>query len=317
MNRFTLTAMTAVVVAAPLFGAEFHDWNRYQCIVDRAPFGPIFSAGSEDIDNSATNNIVVDPPETGPKLSETVKVSAITVFGGVPAAGFTDLTDNKSYYLYEGRSAGDFTLVEVHSATRSILLRKGNQEEELPMGGGAVESATTPQEPAAKPSTQAAAKPPRPSPGPGAGGYKAAQQQRTEAQRQETQARIEAAIARREEERAKREEEKQAEKERREKNLQAIIAGQPGDPSIELTREEWVRLGEAGYDVTEALQTLDANEADRKAEEAAKREAELPPRLKHREGESTEDYIKRIRQEREEKRAARAAAGGRRGSSPE
>ena len=313
MNRFTLTAMTAVVAAAPLLGAEFHDWNRYQCIVDRAPFGPIFSAGSPEFENNATNNVVVEPIPEGPKLSETVKVSAITVFGGVPAAGFTDLTDNKSYYLYEGRSAGDFTLVEVHSATRSILLRKGDQEEELPMGGGAVESGTSPQAPAVKPTTQTAAKPPRSIPGPGPGGYKAAQQQRTEAQRQETQARIEAAIARREEERAKREQEKQAEKERREKNLQAIIAGQPGDSSIELTREELVRLGEAGFDVTEALQTLDANEADRKAEEASKREAELPPRLKHLEGESREEYIKRIRQER----AARAAAGGRRGPSPE
>ena len=316
MNRFILTAMGAVVVAAPLFGAEFHDWDRYQCIVDRAPFGPIFSAGSPEFENPATNNVVVDPIPDGPSLSETVKVSAITVFGGVPAAGFTDLTDNKSYYLYEGRSAGDFTLVAVHSATRSILLRKGDQEEELTMGGGAVESGN-PVEPSVKPSTQTAAKPARPTAGPGAGGYKAAQQQRTEAQRLETQARIEAAIARREEERAKREEEKKAEKERREKNLQAIIAGQPGDPSIELTREEFVRLGEAGFDVAEALQTLDANEADRKREEAEKREAELPPRLKHREGESTEEYIKRIRREREEKRAARAAAGGRHGSSPE
>ena len=311
MIRFTLSAMAAAIVTSAL-GAEFHDWGRYQCIIDRAPFGAIQEAGADDEANAASQAPVEPVPE-GPKLSETVKVSAITVFGGVPAAGFTDLTENKSYYLYEGRSAGEFTLVAVHSATRSILLRRGEQEEELPMGGGAVEADIPSPSP---PPVRNTAPPPTPArPGHGSGGYVEAQRQRTEAQRQETQARIEAAIARRDEERARREAEKQAEKERREKNVQDIIAGKPGDSSIELTREEWVRVGEAGYDVAEILQTIDANEADRKAEEAAKREAELPPRLKHREGESTEEYIKRIRREREEKRAARAAAAaGRQGA---
>ncbi len=120
--------------AAPAAKTMPEAWNRYQPIIDRAPFGPIYDpvkAAEEGEGGMTVPGEVVD----GPTLADTVKLSGITVYGGIPAAGFTDTTDNKSYYLYEGKSSGEFTLVKVLAEKKSIVLRKGEQQETITMGG--------------------------------------------------------------------------------------------------------------------------------------------------------------------------------------
>ena len=290
---------------------DLKTWDRYRVIVDRAPFGPIYKEGAPGFEENTTNT--PEPPvDEGPKLSDIIKLSAITVYGGMPAAGFTESTENKSFYLYQGKSAGDYTLVEVRAATKSIVLRKGDKEEEIFVGGtpSAAAPAAAPSKAMPRPSSPA-----RPAAPGQSTSYRELHQQRNEERQREIQARIEEATQRREEERARRQAEKQAEEERRAKNVENIINGGEGDPTIELNRAELEKLGEAGFDVAEPLRVLAENEADRKAEEDRKREEALPPRLKHREGESTEDYIRRIREEREE--AKRRRREGRAGGSPD
>ena len=281
MKAFLATSSLLLLVSA-VFAADLKTWSRYQSILDRAPFGPIYSE-----DDPAFNTPEEAPPEEipvdeGPKLSEFIKVSAITVYGGTPAAGFTDTTDNKSYYLYQGKSAGDFTLVEVHAATKSILLRKGEQEEEIYVNGQAPDANATPSMPdtgiRAVPQTGRTP------------GYLDRQKQRAEELRQKAR---EEARRKAEEEKRRREEElskmtaEEREKQLRDYNMQLIISGDGPPLPIELNREELTKLGEEGFDVTEALQALDEREAmspeerrekiRRKREEArARREAQSP-----------------------------------------
>lgn len=281
MKAFLATSSLLLLVSA-VFAADLKTWSRYQSILDRAPFGPIYSE-----DDPAFNTPEEAPPEEipvdeGPKLSDFIKVSAITVYGGTPAAGFTDTTDNKSYYLYQGKSAGDFTLVEVHAATKSILLRKGEQEEEIYVNGQAPEQNTVP--PMADTGIRAVPQTGR------TPGYLDRQKQRAEELRQKAR---EEARRKAEEEKRRREEElskmtaEEREKQLRDYNMQLIISGDGPPLPIELNREELTKLGEEGFDVTEALQALDEREAmspedrrekiRRKREEArARREAQSP-----------------------------------------
>lgn len=255
MKAFLATSSLLLLVSA-VFAADLKTWSRYQSILDRAPFGPIYSE-----DDPAFNTPEEAPPEEipvdeGPKLSDFIKVSAITVYGGTPAAGFTDTTDNKSYYLYQGKSAGDFTLVEVHAATKSILLRKGEQEEEIYVNGQAPDTNATP----SMPDTGIRAKPVPPT-NSGKGGYLDRQRQRAAAQAKEEERRL-----REEEGRRKAEERKQMTFEERDRqirdvNLELIRTGKGPPLPIKLNREDLTKLGEEGFDVAEALQALDEEEA--------------------------------------------------------
>ena len=262
-NRaFAFLPLLLLAVAA---SAELKSWDRYQCIVDRAPFGPIYREDDPQFNSTPDPTTVQEPVDEGPKLSDIIKLSAITVYGGIPAAGFTDSTDNKSYYLYQGKSAGDFTLVEVYANTKSILLRKGTQEEMISMTQNTPTEAPVP----GNAPTVSAVPSPRPGRTPG---YMDRQRQRVEEERKK--AREEARLRAEEEERRKNEEEmdkrtaEEREKKLREYNMELIRTGNGKPLPIELNREELVQLGEEGFDVAEAIQALDEREAQPKEDRA-------------------------------------------------
>ena len=265
----TLSATTAFL-AAVAARAESYDWARYQPIVDRAPFGPIYNEAMA-AEEAAKQQVVDETPPVpeGPLLSETVKVSAITVFGGVPAAGFTDTTEGKSYYLYLGKSAGEFTLVDVMPDVKAVRLRKGEQEETLYLNGNGPNAAANNDAAPAAPAV--AAKPAQKGP-PRAPGYAELQRKRAAAEEARRIAREKA-----EEERQKRIEElermtpEERDRDLRDKNIEIIVSGNGPPLPIELNRTDLEILAEKGFDVAEAMRNLDEKEAAEAAEPASER----------------------------------------------
>lgn len=265
----TLSATTAFL-AAVVARAESYDWARYQPIVDRAPFGPIYNEAMA-AEEAAKQQVVDETPPVpeGPLLSETVKVSAITVFGGVPAAGFTDTTEGKSYYLYLGKSAGEFTLVDVMPDVKAVRLRKGEQEETLYLNGNGPNAAANNDAAPAAPAV--AAKPTQKGP-PRAPGYAELQRKRAAAEEARRIAREKA-----EEERQKRIEElermtpEERDRDLRDKNIEIIVSGDGPPLPIELNRTDLEILAEKGFDVAEAMRNLDEKEAAEAAEPASER----------------------------------------------
>ena len=255
-NLSAATAFLAVVTAR----AEPFDWARYQPIVDRAPFGPIYNEAMAAEEAARLQAAQEAPPAPeGPLLSETVKVSAITVFGGLPAAGFTDTTEGKSYYLYLGKSAGEFTLVDVMPDVKAILLRKGEQEETVFLNGCGPNAGET----AAKPA---------PSGPPRTLGYAELQRRRAEAEEERRIAREQA-----EEERQRRIEEleriaaEEQDRELRDKNIEIIVSGNGKPLGIELNRTDLEILATKGFEVSQEMRNLDEKEAAEDPEPASDR----------------------------------------------
>lgn len=250
-----------LVFATSALATELKTWEKYRCIVDRAPFGAIFDANDPAFSPATPEPTPEEPVDEGPKLADTIKVSAITVYGGTPAAGFTDTSDGKSYYLYQGRSAGEFTLVEVHASSHSILLRKGEKEEELFLNGkGPAAETPTAAPAAASMGIRAVSSPQTASTAAKTPGYKDLQRQRFEEARKKARERAEEERRLRQEELSKLSKE-EADKKLREYNLNLIRSGDGPPLPIELNREELETLGKEGFDVTEALQALDEKEA--------------------------------------------------------
>jgi len=67
------------------------------------------------------------------KIENTVKIVALTRFGGTPAVGFTDSASGKSYYLLAGQMADEFTVVDIDMVAGTVTLQKGTQEQTLPL----------------------------------------------------------------------------------------------------------------------------------------------------------------------------------------
>lgn len=106
-------------------------FSRYESILERAPFGaPPPPPQTNVVD------VVPDMPEEEvyiiPPGLENVKVTLISRFRGIPAAGFTDGESNTPYYLMEGQS-NDFELVSVDFPSQTIRLRRGGFEADLPL----------------------------------------------------------------------------------------------------------------------------------------------------------------------------------------
>ncbi len=96
---------------------------RLRVILDRAPFGPPPPTRS-----TTDETVAVDAGEAAvddrPRLSETVRLHAMTRFNGIPAAGLVDLTTGRTFFLTEGQTLGGFRLEEVSFETSSIILTK-------------------------------------------------------------------------------------------------------------------------------------------------------------------------------------------------
>ncbi len=225
-------------------------FSNYQSILDRAPFGPPPAPEPDPV-------VVIDPqplpeePFIIPPGLDKIKVTLISRFNGIPAAGFTDEASNTPYYLLEGQSFDDFTLknVDFHKAT--IRLGRGAYVMELPLW---VNPATTNQADVASFGMPPGATPPVV--------VAAMAPPRTRTLSADEQNRIEALRQRREEARRQREEQRQAhaeemakltpeEREQRLRDINVdIIINDSGPPlPIELNEKDMKKLHEAGFDV--------------------------------------------------------------------
>lgn len=112
--------------------------SHYDVIMERAPFGPIPKKLTPEEEAAAAAGAEETPPEEDvpeelPPAFEQIKVTAITMFGGKPAAGFTDGASNKSYYLREGEEFESYSLVNVDFDGMKITLRQNELEADLPL----------------------------------------------------------------------------------------------------------------------------------------------------------------------------------------
>lgn len=112
--------------------------SHYGVIMERAPFGPIPKKLTPEEEAAAAAGAEETPPEEDvpeelPPAFEQIKVTAITMFGGKPAAGFTDGVSNKSYYLREGEEFESYSLVNVDFDGMKITLRQNELEADLPL----------------------------------------------------------------------------------------------------------------------------------------------------------------------------------------
>ena len=106
-------------------------FSRYESILERAPFGapppPPATNNVPEVPDTSEEEVYVIPPGL-----ENVKVTLISRFRGIPAAGFTDGESNTPYYLMVGQS-NDFELVSVDFPSQTIRLRRGGLEADLPL----------------------------------------------------------------------------------------------------------------------------------------------------------------------------------------
>ncbi len=236
-------------------------WERYQGIVDRQPFGKAPADGAAGEGGAAAAAAVAVEP-AGPGLAETVRLSVVSLFGGTPAAGFTDTATGRSYYLFEGQSVEEYTLLAVNAQDGSVTLRKGGQEATLSLGSAAQTGGPA----GGGAGTPSAATPVVASGGSPSVSGTAADAQLSYAERQRR--RVEEARARMEEARRKAEEARRSQAEDvarltgealqrhlREVNLEMIRSGQGTPLPIELTPQEVALLATEGFDVTVPLGT--------------------------------------------------------------
>lgn len=118
--------------------ASSYPLSRYSVILERAPFGPLpkkltpeEQAAAEAAAAEEAAGVVEE--EAIPPSFEQIKVTALTMFGGKPAAGFTDGAKNKSYYLREGEEFEGYSLVDVNFDGMEITLRQDALEAVLPL----------------------------------------------------------------------------------------------------------------------------------------------------------------------------------------
>lgn len=238
-----------------------HPLSHYDVIIEREPFGPLPKkptpeeiAAQEAAAKEEEAALEELQEEVIPPSFEQIKVTALTMFGGKPAAGFTDGASNKSYYLREGEEFEQFMLVSVDFDGMEITLRRDAHEAVLPLW---INPATTNcadissfgiTDPSALAATPVAT--------PGAPGATPAVGARPKTQQElERERRREEWRRRRDEERERRRQELEAmtpeerEQHLRQVNMDLIRSGDGPPLPIELTQEEMEQLAAEGFAV--------------------------------------------------------------------
>lgn len=284
-----VTAILLLAVTMPFSPAVTTDqgdrlsgtgWERYQIILDREPFGKSPPGGADAAGAAgAAGAGGADGIDEGPGLHETVQLSLVTSFEGTPAAGFTDSSTGKSYYLFEGETHGEFTLLRVDARGGTINLKKGEQEAllsidgnsspapapEVAAGTGAARPVNDPVAPAVR----------SPAPGRGAAATPGGTVSYAEMQRRrvaEARARMEEARRTQEAARMSQEEtvarktEEAVTRRLRDLNLEMIKSGHSAAMPMELTPQEVEQLAAEGFDVT-APADKTAQQAETEAEQ--------------------------------------------------
>jgi len=117
-----LLASLALLLAA--FTARAAEWDHYQVILDRHPFGSL---------TVANTNVT-------PDFAKSLRLSAIWMAHGQPRAGFEDSADKlkRDFVLGRGEISEDgVELVEVNVADEAATIRKGNESATLHIQSGA------------------------------------------------------------------------------------------------------------------------------------------------------------------------------------
>lgn len=138
-GRINFLAWTAWICSAvagwavPYSHASTTPFSHYQSILDRSPFGPPPAPAPTIIEPTDTDLIEEEDPYIIPPGLDKIKVTLLSRFNGIPAAGFTDEASNTPYYLLEGQSFEEFNLVHVDLKKATVRLRRGAYETELPL----------------------------------------------------------------------------------------------------------------------------------------------------------------------------------------
>lgn len=222
-------------------------------ILERGPFGPPPAPPQQIVTPEETEPVIEEDPYIIPPGLESIKVTLLSRFNGIPAAGFTDEASNTPYYLLEGQSFEEFNLVNVDLQKATVRLRRGAYETELPLW---INPATTNQADVATFGMPPGSTPPVVAKAP------AIAAPRTRTLSPDEQKRIEELRQRREEARLQREEQRKAhaeemakltpaERQQRLRDINVdIIINDSGPPlPIELDEKDLTKLHDAGFEV--------------------------------------------------------------------
>ncbi|NLB69455.1 MAG: hypothetical protein GX804_07210 [Lentisphaerae bacterium] len=259
--RLEIISVMAVVFLFATFASAFNDkvgFERFTPILERNIFGPpppvVQTNAVDDIKLTELEDLDIIPPGF-----ENVRVTLISRFNGIPAAGFNDQGSQTSYYLLEGQKFEDFELLHVDLEKAMIRLKRQDFEMELPLW---INPATTNQADVTTFGMPAGSQPqvgapvvtavrdsrsriPRPD-------STSRDRRRMDEERAEWRAE---ALKRREEARRKRQEEMAAmtpeerEQRLRDINTDIIIKNQGPPLPIELNERDMKKLSDAGFDI--------------------------------------------------------------------
>ena len=139
-NNWRVFVVTfAAVLAAGAVMAERHEYERYQPIVDRMPFGTPASAGARGGRGGVGPGGVMLGPDGQPILTpeqETLQKAVFFTllnvdFDGTVKVAFTDYSDanaEKRYYLNDGESQDGWTVKAVDLEERTMTVEKDGIE---------------------------------------------------------------------------------------------------------------------------------------------------------------------------------------------
>ncbi len=153
MKFFSTLFIGATVSASAARATESYGSDRYQIILDRAPFGPV----------SATEG-----PGAAPNFAAQLQLVALVESNSVlPQAVILDKQANRTYFRAEGELIDDVKVVSIDLTARKVAIQKGlekatltfEQRSNTALPGGV--GAQVPQPPGA-PGQPTAAAPPAP-----------------------------------------------------------------------------------------------------------------------------------------------------------
>lgn len=248
--------LTLALCSASVSHASTPDFSHYDDILKRNPFGPPPTPPDTNVLDKAASTPIEEEIYVIPPGLDKIKVTLLSRFKGIPAAGFVDGESNKPYYLLEGQEFDEFKLIAVNLAGATIKLQRGGYEAELPLW---INPATTNQADVTTFGLPAGTKT-------ATGGTVAATPVRTAPPTRklsaEDQKRLDELTQRREEARKKRDEERKAQAEEiakltpkeRDQRLRDIntdlIINNSGPPlPITLDERDMEKLSNAGFDV--------------------------------------------------------------------
>lgn len=135
---FAAWALCALRAGAALTSAEMSG-DRYQVILDKAPFGPPPPKGPTPEELAAlTNSVPVPKPEPVPAYIippglDKVKVTLLSRYRGTKAVGFMDGESGKPYFLLEGQEFDGFECRAIDLEHQMVTLAKAGLEADLPL----------------------------------------------------------------------------------------------------------------------------------------------------------------------------------------